>query len=312
MNTIAELIELDVARAAYEAWWSALPTTGNPYGITMGTGQLAFLSGANWARQNLARTLPLPVREGAVERAARAFQRVMAEAGGYAPAEGPYGWTPEYVATNVAAMRGAIAPLTPSATEGVGTITVHDDGHPRAEVRDSETGEVIFPAVKGPLTVVSPHQPSEGLQSPESPELTGNSVRDVSRDGGARAEGIAPTMPSREDVARVIAPKNWRNMDEGRTGWKTITHQRRSLQKADTILALFPSTASLDEGGGGWRTIDTAPRDGTVIELAYMVTAALPAKIETKPAGWVQDEEFTHWRPAPPIPRAGDQGVEEG
>lgn len=30
----------------------------------------------------------------------------------------------------------------------------HSDRHPRAEVRDSETGEVIFPAIKGPLVVV--------------------------------------------------------------------------------------------------------------------------------------------------------------
>jgi hypothetical protein len=36
----------------------------------------------------------------------------------------------------------------------VDVIIHHSDRHPRAEVRDSETGEVIFPAVKGPLTVI--------------------------------------------------------------------------------------------------------------------------------------------------------------
>jgi hypothetical protein len=34
-------------------------------------------------------------------------------------------------------------------------LILHDDGSdPRAEVRDSETGEVIFPAVKGPLKLI--------------------------------------------------------------------------------------------------------------------------------------------------------------
>ena len=33
-------------------------------------------------------------------------------------------------------------------------IYYRSNAHPRAEVRDSETGEVIFPAVKGPLHVI--------------------------------------------------------------------------------------------------------------------------------------------------------------
>jgi hypothetical protein len=32
---------------------------------------------------------------------------------------------------------------------------------PRAEVRDSETGEVIFPAVKGPLRVIHGGRPND-------------------------------------------------------------------------------------------------------------------------------------------------------
>ena len=32
---------------------------------------------------------------------------------------------------------------------------IHESGrHPRAEVRDPDTGEVIFPAVKGPLQLI--------------------------------------------------------------------------------------------------------------------------------------------------------------
>lgn len=43
-------------------------------------------------------------------------------------------------------------------------IVYHSDRHPRAEVRDSETGEVIFPAVRGPLRVIEGGGPalSEG------------------------------------------------------------------------------------------------------------------------------------------------------
>lgn len=33
-------------------------------------------------------------------------------------------------------------------------IIYRSDADPRAEVRDSETGEVIFPAVKGPLKMI--------------------------------------------------------------------------------------------------------------------------------------------------------------
>jgi hypothetical protein len=38
--------------------------------------------------------------------------------------------------------------------EPMSVIVYHTDLHPRAEVRDSDTGEVIFPAVKGPLGVI--------------------------------------------------------------------------------------------------------------------------------------------------------------
>lgn len=43
--------------------------------------------------------------------------------------------------------------------EVVQVIVMHLDIHPRAEVRDSETGEVIFPAVKGPLQVIEGGKP---------------------------------------------------------------------------------------------------------------------------------------------------------
>lgn len=39
-------------------------------------------------------------------------------------------------------------------------VIYHSNAHPRAEVRDSETGEVIFPAVKGPLVLIHPQSPS--------------------------------------------------------------------------------------------------------------------------------------------------------
>ena len=40
-------------------------------------------------------------------------------------------------------------------------IVAHEDRRCRAEVRDSETGEVIFPAVKGPLEVIrNPNPPA--------------------------------------------------------------------------------------------------------------------------------------------------------
>ena len=39
-------------------------------------------------------------------------------------------------------------------------LILHDNGSdPRAEVRDSETGEVIFPAVKGPLKLILGDKP---------------------------------------------------------------------------------------------------------------------------------------------------------
>jgi hypothetical protein len=44
--------------------------------------------------------------------------------------------------------------IYPAEGPAVEAVVYHSDAHPRAEVRDSETGEVIFPAVKGPLRVV--------------------------------------------------------------------------------------------------------------------------------------------------------------
>lgn len=41
----------------------------------------------------------------------------------------------------------------PSGRE-IDVLVMHHDRHPRAEVRDSESGEVLFPAVKGPLTLI--------------------------------------------------------------------------------------------------------------------------------------------------------------
>lgn len=37
--------------------------------------------------------------------------------------------------------------------------TIYHSKDPRREVRDSETGEVIFPAVKGPLRVIEGGKP---------------------------------------------------------------------------------------------------------------------------------------------------------
>lgn len=50
------------ARQAYERWWNELPNTGNPHGVSMGTGQLAFLAGVMWAlpHSRLARRSPTP------------------------------------------------------------------------------------------------------------------------------------------------------------------------------------------------------------------------------------------------------------
>lgn len=41
----------------------------------------------------------------------------------------------------------------PGGSYAPAVVTI-SDRDPRAEVRDSETGEVIFPAVKGPLTLI--------------------------------------------------------------------------------------------------------------------------------------------------------------
>lgn len=41
----------------------------------------------------------------------------------------------------------------------VEAIVAIDQDHPRAEVRDRESGEVIFPAIKGPLALVEPEEP---------------------------------------------------------------------------------------------------------------------------------------------------------
>lgn len=48
------------------------------------------------------------------------------------------------------------------------TAIIYRVEDPRAEVRDPDTGEVIFPAVKGPLKVIAgglSDQPSEGERS---------------------------------------------------------------------------------------------------------------------------------------------------
>lgn len=47
--------------------------------------------------------------------------------------------------------------IAPNGEPRTAIVSLVED--PRAEVRDSETGEMIFPAVKGPLTVIEGGKP---------------------------------------------------------------------------------------------------------------------------------------------------------
>ncbi|MDB5445679.1 MAG: hypothetical protein JWQ97_996 [Phenylobacterium sp.] len=45
-------------------------------------------------------------------------------------------------------------------------VIIHHPEDPRAEVREPDTGEVIFPAVKGPLRVIEGGKATEPKDSP--------------------------------------------------------------------------------------------------------------------------------------------------
>lgn len=135
----------------------------------------------------------------------------------------------------------------------------------------------------------------------------------------------------REQVARIINPRDWRlfdrwieNKGKGLDSfygllWSRVTPDRkpldvfsdehsdfaRSLKKADAILAALTSAPS------GWRTIDSAPKDGTHI-LLYQPSCgqfegwwhdAWPRACEEYWMDYADSEpEPTHWQPLPSAP----------
>ena len=152
--------------------------------------------------------------------------------------------------------------------------------------------------------------------------------------------------PDREAVARIIdaeafdidlevfATARWGSATEGRVAVAQIMlaeRQKAALVKADAILAL-PTPAPKDEG---WRPIESAPKDGTLIDIWWcggdMPNTADCRRVlgrwserreifgATEPEGWragvsVPGPEYTatHWMPLPTAPTQRAGGTEHG
>lgn len=81
----------------------------------------------------------------------------------------------------------------------------------------------------------------------------------------------------------------------------------------DAIMAILESAAE-GVAADGWRPIETAPRDGTEVEIAQITRArwsdpgsGIDDMWQTDEA-FVEDSEFTHWRPLPGAPKPHDGG----
>ncbi len=79
----------------------------------------------------------------------------------------------------------------------------------------------------------------------------------------------APALPqagvSEEEIARVLAYEEWPHAPEHeRKAW-TDAHYNRWLRHARAILARLTPAPAVE----GWKPIETAPKDGTFVDLLY-------------------------------------------
>ncbi|MEN5249972.1 hypothetical protein [Brucella pseudintermedia] len=105
-----------------------------------------------------------------------------------------------------------------------------------------------------------------------------------------------------------------------------VTSTPHVIEHIDMALAALSSPDHADAGkveGDGWMPIESAPKDGTVIDLWSDEYGRLtdcywgaPMAYEGGETGWVHahsnewaesPDEFVHWRPLPSAPSGGDR-----
>jgi hypothetical protein len=128
------------------------------------------------------------------------------------------------------------------------------------------------------------------------------------------ASPVVPVGVSREEIARIIDPVAFL-FGPGELEHKVYSSSRaHAFDRADAIIAALRPTDT------GWRDITTAPKDGTMILVAYDDSAARTGRLEgprerVYEAGWDEQQATfaarngfllhsaaTHWMPLPPAP----------